>query len=65
MTGTTFPVTWNKFPLTGNKFPLTGNKFLLTGNRFPSAIVTESEMHLIKSKLDQNIKQKPDQQITN
>ena len=27
------------------------------------AIVTESEMHLITSKLDQNINQKPDQQI--
>ena len=29
------------------------------------AIVTESEMYLITSKLDQNINQKPDQQINN
>ena len=29
------------------------------------AIVTESEMHIITSKLDQNINQKPDQQINN
>ena len=27
------------------------------------AIVTESEMHIITSKLDENINQKPDQQI--
>ena len=29
------------------------------------AIVTESEMNLITSKFDQNINQKPDQQINN
>ena len=29
------------------------------------AVITESEMYLITSKLDQNINQKPDQQIKN
>ena len=29
------------------------------------AIVTESEMHIITSQLNQNINQKPDQQINN
>ena len=31
--------------------------------RNSDAIVTESEMHIITSKLDENINQKPDQQI--
>ena len=29
------------------------------------AVITESEMHLITSKLEQNMNQKPDQQIKN